>query len=319
MSHATGRSAGGDGAGPACGCDGASADHLDVVKFGAPPGFLDQGSPVVPAGYVQHNAKPTCERRKGLRQRFLCAPNFYRRECSCGSHVVARGGCGARSCGICGPSRSARQAERVLERLGAAKPGVVHYLVLTVPEQLRARVANPADDLWRSALSDLVRYLRVRESLVFAYYRGHPCGEDGETFHPHANLLMVRRQDRGPWVDADGLKQAWGRALGLTVPAVAYVSYLRLDSAVGLRKLRHRVRYIERTFADWTWRGATSRWYGRYPRLGAPAPELGDLRVCPVCGVEFRLSALTSADREQVRGLFLRAGWIVPVDYRDTG
>src|SRR5258708_6801008 len=79
-----------------------------------------------------------------------CISKYFKITCKCGTRVV-RKGCRNRACPDCAKDVGKRRARRALKRLqdgrkaanGRLKP--VIYTVITIPEHLRARYADPKE------------------------------------------------------------------------------------------------------------------------------------------------------------------------------
>jgi len=188
--------------------------------------------------------------------------------------------------------RARRAAVSVFDRLRRSGARRIQYWVLTSPPALRARyLGERGARLWgrhvRAFISWSKKYLDVR----FAYLRSHPCGDDLQIFAPHANIFAVQGNGKSGRLPVDAMRAAWAKILGTSGPVDIHVQYV-LASQAG--KLRHRVRYVERAFPGWSWRGAWARWYGAYPRQepeleGSGGEDLLGARVCPICGKMFVL------------------------------
>jgi hypothetical protein len=187
----------------------------------------------------------------------------------------------------------------------------VEFTVLTVPLEFRERVLREPG-WWMGCVGEFVRYLEASEGAVFAYYRGHPCGEDGETFHPHACLVWVRRRERWSLVDVEAARGQWAKILGHDGRVNLHQQFVDLGASGGVKRLRHHVRYMERVFAYWHWRDSWARWYGRFPRRGPEgwsAVRLGDGKTCPVCGERYAWRELSAEEREELRAQLVEWGW----------
>ena len=180
-----------------------------------------------------------------------CGGQWWMRLCKCKPYSVYVGGCGRRSCPICGQHKSRSSTARVLARLlvGGSR---FQFIVLTVPLEIRARfAAEGGSDEWRAALRAFVTWAKKNLGLKFGYVRTHPCGDRSDIFHPHANLIFVQRDGFRGKLPVDAIQAEWARILGYAGKVVIHVQFVNASKHLG--KLVHHVRYIERAFPDWEW------------------------------------------------------------------
>lgn len=211
-----------------------------------------------------------------------CAGHWMIRSCKCGKKPVWAGGCGKRSCPLCGISKSRASADRIFQRIGGVPR--VQTTILTVPEGMRYAFRRDAR-LWTAAVKSWIHEAKEAFGLIWAYCRTHPCGEDGERFNPHANILWGRGPGFRGEIDVARMRDVWNRSLGRDPRRTVNVktAFIVLKSRKGVAQLNHWLRYMERGFPGWTWAGLWGRWYGSYPKKLDSTPVRRDHR-CIRCG-----------------------------------
>lgn len=173
---------------------------------------------------------------------------------------------------------------KLADRLQDSVRGHVQFLELTCPQELRARLAAQGGaDIWRACLRAFWQVLRDKFGAVWAYQRSHPSGEDGVTWHPHANFIFVQRT-KGGQASVQNLRAEWGKIIGYDGDPNLFCHWADCGDWTGRAKLRHHCRYTERHFPGWTWPGLAARWYGKAPKPDKPAARSRAKGVCPCCG-----------------------------------
>jgi hypothetical protein len=155
---------------------------------------------------------------------------------------------------------------------------------------------------WSDALRQFIADIKVHLGCTWAYCRSHPCGEDGKTFAPHANIIWNSSQ-KGGRIDPAQIARLWRAALSSAVDPVLHVSYINLTRHPGPQQLQHACAYIERCFPGWSWLGQWSRWYGQYPKELDQEKQAEADHHCAVCGSSFSFESPTEADHVSIAGL----------------
>ncbi len=203
--------------------------------------------------------------------------------CGCGVKIV-RDHCDKLSCShpYCEQTNRDRRGRDAYDRIQLARRGrPVIYTIFTVPPSRREAAADPKN--WKKWLRSLIAYLKKNFDLEYAAERSDPCGEDGTTWHPHVNLLWVRRSGKGFIEDADldSIKARWAKIIGLKPgdPIDVRTAYSRKE-----RKIGFWCRYLGRPWPRWA-KGQKYmlrvKWFGRPPKV---EKEKGGL--CPKCGLD---------------------------------
>jgi hypothetical protein len=217
------------------------------------------------------------------------APFLAVRGCGCGVKRV-RQHCDKRGCSeeYCRGKIRSRRARKIKRRLDAGRTDgrAVLYTVLTVPPSRRGAAADKKT--WKAWLDRIIRFMKKELALDYAVERTDPCGEDGEKWHPHINLLWVRRNGfrgflrpeqlaalKGKWAAiVYGAKEAAGK------PISVYHAY-STDEA----RILHWCSYMGRTWSRWEEEfpyHLRIKWLGKAPRT--PAKEKDG--PCQKCGKE---------------------------------
>ena len=224
--------------------------------------------------------------------------------CGCGARVV-RDHCDNLDCShpYCEDVNRGRRARDIYQRLEQARNGrPVIYTVLTVPPSRRQDAA--VDKTWRRWIRQLVSYMKKHLQLQYAVERSDPAGEDGETWHPHVNLLWIRLDGKG-FLDPDvldALKARWKKILKMRADDVSNV-YTQFSSHDA--KLRHWASYLGRCWPRWV-EGhkylLRVKWFGRPPKV----EDAGGEHLCKLCGEEvvvLRFGSLEAAEEMAARGV----------------
>lgn len=218
-----------------------------------------------------------------------CESSWFTIKCKCGRRHVEMGSCQKEDCTRCGPAVAARRTKRTVSRFMQRPRGtVVCYSVFTVPPRLRHLCTKA---VWRQARRAMLRILRDEFALLYGCDSTHPTGDDLEVFHPHLNVLWVRRPPfvgRLPRWQLQALKDRWADVLGDVVGDRPGHVVVRHDPKPRTKKkLSGLVYYVMRTFPGWShWTGYRVRWYrGRSggERFKVPAP-VAEVWKCPDCG-----------------------------------
>lgn len=246
------------------------------------------------------------------------------RHCECESQPVWVDGCGRRACPMCGFSKAKSSAGRVLRRLLDAREYRFQFLVLTVPPSLRERYMNNEEGakLWSGHVRTWIKWAKKNLGLKYAYLRTHPCGDDGRYFAPHANLIFAQDKALPGWrpgqLPLERIRAAWAQILGYEGEVNIHAQFVDSRGVEGRKRLAHHVRYIDRHFPGWHWRGQASRWYGKAPKLLETDEKRGH---CPVCDGEYWYALPAGAELLAVAVLstYLETGQPPPLDLDVTG
>lgn len=220
------------------------------------------------------------------------APFTAVRGCGCGIKAV-RQHCDKRGCSedYCRGKIRERRARKIKARLDAGRTDgrAVIYTVFTVPPERRGAAAD--GKTWKKWIDRLLRYMKKELALDYAVERTDPCGEDGETWHPHINLLWIRRQGFRGFIKPEqlaALKAKWASIIygGRTDRTVSVHTAFSTDEA----RIWHWCRYMGRTWSRWEEEfkyHLRIKWLGRPPKT----PEEVKDSCCPKCSEEIVLMA----------------------------
>jgi hypothetical protein len=164
----------------------------------------------------------------------------------------------------------------------------VIYSVFTVPPERRGAASDRKT--WKKWLDRLLRYMKKELGFDYGVERTDPCGDDGETWHPHVNLLWIRRQGfRGfiPPAELKALKTKWASIVYGTKdvsrkPISVYTAFTT-DEA----RILHWCSYMGRTWSRWEEDfkyHLRIKWLGRAPKT----PKETNDGCCPRCGKEIQ-------------------------------
>ena len=260
------------------------------------------------------------------------APFNAVRGCGCGTEAV-RAHCDDRMCGeeYCQRKirdRRARKIRRrleggmqtlreVLEILGEPSRVALIYSVFTVPPRLR--MAATSKKTWKSWIDRLIRFLKKDLDLCFAVERSDPAGkcdlakaspfpctcQKCTTWHPHVNLLWVRKDGQG-WIDDDKralISANWKRITGEHPenPIDVHHEYaIPGRSEKDDAKLGHWASYQGRAWPFWERPELAYhtrvKWFGKCPKT----PDDDNDGSCAECGLEIavlRVGSREEADR----------------------
>lgn len=222
------------------------------------------------------------------RQATACgAPFTAVRGCGCGVKAV-RQHCDKRGCSeeYCRGKIRERRARKIKARLDAGRTDgrAVIYTVFTVPPERRGAAADRK--LWKKWIDRLLRYMKKELALDYAVERTDPCGEDGETWHPHVNLLWIRRQGFRGFIKPEqlaDLKAKWASIVygGKTTKPISVHTAFSTDEA----RIWHWCRYMGRTWSRWEEEfpyHLRIKWLGRAPKTPIDVSD----SCCPKCAEE---------------------------------
>jgi hypothetical protein len=213
--------------------------------------------------------------------------------CECGRRPV-RQHCDVRGCGeeYCRGKIRTRRARKIGLRLNAGRTDgrAVIYTVLTVPPARRQAAADPKT--WKKWIARIVGWMKKTLGLGYAVERTDPCGDDGERWHPHVNLLWVRKDGfRSGYLQPDqlqALKDRWawivyGKQEKDSTPRPINVwTQFSTDEA----KIGHWCSYLGRTWSQWEEEfpyHLRIKWLGSAPKT--PPKILLEI-CCRKCGME---------------------------------
>jgi hypothetical protein len=229
------------------------------------------------------------------------APYHGVKGCGCGVQIL-RDYCDRLECSFCELRNRDRRARDIYDRLQLARRGrAVIYTIFTLPPSRREAAADPKT--WKRWLRNLIAFLKKSYDLEYAVERSDPAGEDGERWHPHINLLWVRRSGKG-WideVDLDAIKARWKKIVGLKKddPIDVATSYTRKE-----KRIRFWCRYLGRTWPRWA-KGQKYmlrvKWFGKPPKVEKPIGST----CCPKCGLDvvcLKLGSQEAAEALAARG-----------------
>jgi len=240
---------------------------------GPPPSYLD-----TTANYATPSPLTDCDGRPQRGDVKDCRPSFRVMECACGRVLVPFGSCMAGDCTTCADAVGSRRAAKASARLEARRDGrPVLQTVLTVPLDLRHTVADPK--AWMAAVRAFITYLKREHGFDGGLEATHPTGDDPEVWHPHANILWVQCPGVSPYLDVDALRDAWAKVLGAKGPVVLHHTYVQTVS-----KIRHRIRYVTRSFPGWRWWTPNLRWFGSMRRKLQDEEVEDEDHLCLKCG-----------------------------------
>jgi hypothetical protein len=205
------------------------------------------------------------------------------------------------------------------ELLEAGRNGrPVIYFIGTLPPALRGRYA--AEKEWRKLERRLMDRFKKDFSFDYGVERSDPAGEDGVTWHPHINLLFVRKDRRG-WTDEAEVRRAWKDLLyasdlkeirratnageiGLEESLLRLLEIeaqpvdIHLEYNAAVKKIRFWCDYLGRPWPRWA-EGhkymLRVKWFGNRPTR----PEREKDYKCPRCGLKVYTLQLGSEDAAQ--------------------
>ncbi len=216
----------------------------------------------------------------------VCPAVFRKvRGCGCGVKVVADF-CDNLECSRCETRNRQRRKLGVKDRFEAGLAGrALNYTVFTVPEHLRSPAADPK--VWHKWLERLIRYMKKHLAFDFGCERSDPAGEDGEKWHPHVNLLWVRRRGFRPFIqpsDLAALKEKWASIIGQDAgkPVDVWTEF-----KTTAEQQEHAYSYIARAWPRWADKCKyllRVKWFGKPPKT--PKRDLDT--HCHECGLEIK-------------------------------
>jgi hypothetical protein len=233
------------------------------------------------------------------------APFRAVRACGCATAAV-RDHCDDKACehNYCADRNRSRRGSDVEDRMEASRRGrALIYTVFTVPPcrreaaaervQLRPRrkkdgTVEPREEWrWKLWLGELIEYMKAELNLDYAVERSDPAGgEAPRRWHPHLNVLWVRKDGRGYLSPEDLglLKARWKEIIGQAADGpISIWTAFALENAVARR--RHWYSYMGRTWPAWEEKfpyHCRIKWFGK----PAKAPEREHDPCCAECGLE---------------------------------
>lgn len=210
-----------------------------------------------------------------------CKPRFIVLQCACGRSIVPSV-CMSTKCPNCAPHIAKRRAMRAHERLVYTIPKyynrkssrAVIYTVLTIPEAVRLRFADP--HVWQKLRGKIWKLLKSEFGGLYGVEASHPTGDEGLHFHPHLNFLWVQRRGYTPFIDVERLRLIWAEVLSVK-SADVHTQY-----AGNHAQVMHWCKYVLRTFPGLHWWTGPIRWYGKYPRK-----KKIEKQCCASCGQKY--------------------------------
>jgi hypothetical protein len=172
----------------------------------------------------------------GRKQKFVCGG--WKKAEHCGNEYYVRLTCDREWCPECGKPNSLYHRKLYHKFLGVmvkmfARGGVLHYMVITCPEELREEWKNP--DKLRE-FKEYIKDMFKREGIPIALWRWHFAGDRGRRWYPHLNLVFPMG-----YIDKQKLeriRRLIERRFGVRV---LYCQYTR-----SIKKVMHWARYISR-------------------------------------------------------------------------
>ena len=229
-----------------------------------------------------------------------CTPKYIVQSCSCG-RTLTPSTCMALSCKNCAPWTGKRRAFSIFNRLRAAentRQSNIIYTVLTVPEILRARFADPKK--WTLLRKRAWHILKNRFGAKFGVECSHPIGSRNENFHPHLNFLWVQSKGYDPYISVVSLRSAWAKILK-TESVEVHTQYTQSP-----KRIMHWSKYVSRVFPGYHYWTGSIRWFGKYPKSEKYEPC-----TCGVCGETFK--AVGTILASEVDNYF-KYGWSLGID-----
>lgn len=213
-----------------------------------------------------------------------CNPRYFKTACLCGFQIV-RSGCHSADCPECAPAVRQQRAERARRRISSVRKGrPVLETVFTIPPEYRPNFANPK--LFRDLVRRVWKLLQEQYGGEFAFSASHPIGsgdekQDPGLFHPHINLIWLRKPGASGYLDVDRLRSDFAGILGTSGPVDLWHKY-----AYKAEEIWHILLYVCRPFPGFSsWTGPV-RWLGKYPRKTKEEREKETYQaaICPECG-----------------------------------
>lgn len=207
--------------------------------------------------------------------------------CGCGLKRV-RQHCDKRGCAeeYCREKIRSRRARKIKARLDAGRTDgrAVIYTVFTVPPERRGAAGDRKT--WKKWIDRLLRYMRKELALEYAVERTDPCGEDGETWHPHSNLLWIRKNGFRGYLEPTqlaALKAKWASIVYGTKETNGKPISVHTAFSTDEARIRHWCSYMGRTWSQWEDDfpyHLRIKWLGHPPKT--PPKEVA--RPCEKCG-----------------------------------
>lgn len=190
----------------------------------------------IPAGLLGEDKTPDC------------FSGFIKGECKNGHRFAKAILCGKEYCPSCGENWSWVHQRRYYRWLPKLRTfDTVGYLVITLPQEVRSFFLD------KDKLNEFRRYI-IRFMKRNGYERGlsrwHWCGDDGEKWHPHLNLLFEET-----WIEKDHLVKMRELILAkLEVMTGRLIKTIVMNYSYSKNRVKHKhwLRYVTRaTFRVW--------------------------------------------------------------------
>lgn len=223
--------------------------------------------------------------------------------CGCELRVLPSS-CDKGLCGneFCRNHRRMKRARRIERKLNHARAGrAVLYLVLTImPSRRKAAAVHENWKWWTKAL---MAWLKDELGMQFAVERTDVTGDKHpDRWHPHMNVLMVRRPDQAGLLtpeELEALKLQWAVIQGAAGRTVSvWVQYAHPEKPGWNKRYDRPATREERERQIWHWCSYLGRgwpaweeqfpyalrikWFGVAPK----APKEESDKCCPGCGRE---------------------------------
>ena len=233
-----------------------------------------------------------------------CDPAWYSIRCKCGVNRVKMGSCQKEACTVCSSRVAARRTKRTASRFVKRGAGqALCYTTFTVPPDLRHLCTQAA---WKRLRKALMAVLKEKYAFLWGCESSHPTGDDVDVFHPHMNVLWIRRppaMGTMPAWQLDQLKADWrsiiGNVLDVEPPDVA-TAFHCFKTGRDKQAVAGLVYYVMRAFPGWShWTGMRVRWYrakgfdGKPIRLPRADKEPWE---CPHCHEPFAVRFVGDVD-----------------------
>jgi hypothetical protein len=257
-----------------------------------------------------------------LRQSTLrpCNPKYLRYFCRNRKHVFKQG-CKRKDCPTCSDEVLKRRSARIFKRFELGRKNrPILYTTLTVPVELRDKYQDRLE--WRKVVKAVIAHFKKHLAMEFGVEQSHPISEDHPwRFHPHINLLWIRKPGYGAQLDLDELRSFWATVLHYDKEPVVWHEFAaqkRVNKQTGEvitvnMQIKHLCNYVARPFPGYgLWLGSI-RWYG-----GKAVPKLPDeIHVCPCCGEAYLFDGFSDGDEYLENITRYPKHWKPPHEARD--
>lgn len=260
------------------------------------------------------------------------APFRAVRACGCASAAV-RDHCDKKSCehNYCAERNRTRRARDIEDRMEHSRRGrSLIYTVFTVPPSRREAAAErvtlrprrkkdgtvePREEWrWQHWLRELIEYLKDELGFDYGCERSDPAGAEApDRWHPHINLLWVRKNGHGYLSPEDLglLKARWKEIVG-EAPEMPISIWTAFAQDGNVARRRHWYSYQGRTWPAWE---EKFPYHCRIKWLGKPAkaPERDVDPCCPKCLLE--VAVVRTGSQEAAEALAARGYEHVLAEY----